>query len=126
MALDPLTAGIELAQTAIQKIWPDKSAQEAAELAAAVSIVNGQLRINEAEAAHPSIFTSGWRPFIGWVCGTACAWNWILLPVAKFACAYFGKPLDLSPADLAEMWPLLMGMLGLGGLRTFEKVKRVA
>jgi hypothetical protein len=126
MALDPLTAGIDLATAAIQKIWPDKSAEEAQRLAAEVSIVQGQLAINAAEAASPSAFTSGWRPFIGWVCGTACAWNWILLPVAKFSCAYFGKPLDLSPADLAEMWPLLMGMLGLGGLRTFEKVKRVA
>jgi hypothetical protein len=126
MALDPLTAGIDLATAAIQKIWPDKSAEEAQRLAAEVSIVQGQLAINAAEAASPSAFNSGWRPFIGWVCGTACAWNWILLPVAKFGCAYFGKPLDLSPADLAEMWPFLMGMLGLGGLRTFEKVKGVA
>lgn len=126
MALDPLTASIDLAKTVVQTIWPDKTEQEKAQLAAALSLVQGQIDINKAEAASPSTFTSGWRPFIGWVCGTACAWNWIGLPVAKFACAYFGHPLGLSPADLSEMWPLLMGMLGLGGLRTFEKVKRVA
>lgn len=81
-----------------------------------------------AEATSPSggAFTSGWRPFIGWVCGVACAWNWIGLPVAKFAAAYLGHPMAFSAADLSDMWPLLMGMLGLGGLRTFEKVKGVA
>lgn len=126
MAMDPVTAGLDLAKTVVQTIWPDKSEQEKAELAGALSLINGQLKINEAEAANQNWFVSGWRPFIGWVCGTACAWNWIGLPVAKFACAFFGHPLQLSPADLSEMWPLLMGMLGLGGLRTFEKVKGVA
>lgn len=126
MALDPITAGIDLAKTVVQTIWPDKTEAEKAQLAAALALVQGQLDINKAEAASPSVFTSGWRPFIGWVCGAACAWNWIGLAVAKFACAYFGHPLALTPADLTEMWPLLMGMLGLGGLRTFEKVKGVA
>lgn len=126
MAADPITAVSDLATTVIGKIWPDKSAQEQAQLAAAVALVQGQLEINKVEAASPSAFTSGWRPFIGWVCGTACAWNWIGLPVAKFMCMYFGHPVQLSPADLAEMWPLLMGMLGLGGLRTYEKVQGVA
>jgi hypothetical protein len=88
--------------------------------------VQGQLDINTAEASNPNVFVAGWRPFIGWVCGSACAWNWLLLPIAKFACAYLGHPLNLSPADLTEMWPLLAGMLGLGSLRTFEKVKGVA
>lgn len=122
MAADPLTAGLELAKVAVQTIWPDKTEQEKAQLAAAVQLVQGQLDINKAEAANPSRFTSGWRPFIGWVCGSACAWNWIGLPVAKFACAFVAHPLNLSPADLSEMWPLLMGMLGLGSLRTWEKL----
>ena len=123
MALDPITAGIDLAKTVVQTIWPDKTEQEKQELAAAVMIVQGQIDINKTEAASPNVFTSGWRPFVGWVCGIACAWNWIGLSIARFLCAFFGHPLDLSPADLSEMWPLLMGMLGLGGLRTFEKVK---
>lgn len=126
MAADPITAVSELATKVIGTIWPDKTEAEKAQLAAALQIVQGQIDINKAEAASPSSFTSGWRPFIGWVCGTACAWNWIGLPIAKFGCAYFGHPVNLSPADLAEMWPLLMGMLGLGGLRTYEKVQGVA
>lgn len=126
MALDPVTAGIDLVSKVVGTIWPDKSAQEQAQLAAALQLVQGQLDINKAEAASSSVFTSGWRPFIGWVCGAGCAWNWIGLPVTTFACAYFGHPASVSPADLSEMLPLLLGMLGLGGLRTFEKVKGVA
>ena len=126
MSVDPISAGLDLANTVVKTIWPDKSEQERAQLAAAVQLVQGQMDINKAEAASPSVFVAGWRPFIGWVCGGACAWNWIGLPVAKFACAFAGHPLDLTPADLSEMLPLLLGMLGLGGLRTFEKVKGVA
>jgi hypothetical protein len=126
MALDPITAGIDLAKTVVDKIWPDKSEQERAQLAAALQIVQGQLEINKAEAASPNVFTSGWRPFIGWVCGSAFAWNWIGLPVAVFASNYAGHPLQVSPADMSEMMPVLMGMLGLAGLRSFEKVKGAA
>lgn len=126
MAHDPLTAGIELAGSVINKIWPDKSEAERQQLAAAVQIVQGQIDINKAEGASSSVFVAGWRPFIGWVCGMGCAWNWIGLPVAKFGLAMYGHPLALEPADLSEMMPLLLGMLGLGGLRSFEKVKRVA
>jgi hypothetical protein len=122
MALDPLTAGIDLATSVIQKIWPDKSAQEAAQLAAAVTLVQSQLEINKVEAASPSVFVSGWRPAIGWICGMACAWNWIGLPVVKAGLAIYGHPLALSQADISEMMPILLGMLGLGGLRTMEKL----
>jgi hypothetical protein len=116
----------DLASTVINKIWPDKSEQEKQELAAAVLVVSGQLEINKSEASNPNAFVSGWRPFIGWVCGAGCAWNWIGLPVAKAVMVAFGNPLDVSPADLSEMMPLLLGMLGLGGLRTVEKINGVA
>lgn len=116
----------ELASTVVNKIWPDKSEAEKQQLAAAVMVVQGQLDINKAEAGNPSVFVSGWRPFIGWVCGSACAWNWIGLPIAKTALAVWGHPIVLAPADLTEMLPVLLGMLGLGGLRTWEKIKGVA
>ncbi|MBV5322871.1 MAG: hypothetical protein JZU60_03455 [Ilumatobacteraceae bacterium] len=115
----------DLAGTVINKIWPDKSEAEKQQLAAAVMVVQGQLDINRVEAASPSVFVSGWRPFIGWVCGVACAWNWVGLKVALFVAAYLGNPLDIQPADVAEMMPVLLGMLGLGGLRTVEKLKGV-
>jgi len=121
-----LGAVSELVNTAINKIWPDKSEAEKQQLAAAVMVVQGQLDINKVEAANPSVFVSGWRPFIGWVCGSACAWNWIGLPIAKTALAVWGHPLMLAPADLTEMLPVLLGMLGLGTLRTIEKINSVA
>ncbi len=122
MALDPLTAGMELAGTVINRIWPDKSDQERAQLAAAVALVQGQLEVNRAEAAHPSTFIAGWRPFIGWVCGLACAWNWIGLSVAKMVAELAGVSLSLEAASLADMLPILLGMLGLGAMRTVEKM----
>lgn len=126
MALDPVTAIADLAKSAVNAIWPDKTEQEKAQLAAAVALVQGQLQINQQEAANPSVFISGWRPFIGWVCGAGCAWNWIGLPIVKAALVFFGYKLTVSPADLSEMMPLLLGMLGLGGLRTVEKINKVA
>lgn len=126
MDITGIGAVSDLASTVINKIWPDKSEAEKQQLAAAVMVVQGQIDINKTEAANPSVFVSGWRPMIGWVCGGACAWNWIGLPIAKLALDIAGHPLHLSPADISEMMPILMGMLGLGGLRTLEKINGVA
>ena len=121
-----LGAVADLAGTVINKIWPDKTEQEKQELAAAVSLVQGQLAINAKEAENPSLFVSGWRPFIGWVCGTACAWNWLGLSLVKTGLLIFtARKLDLAPADVSEMMPVLLGLLGLGGLRTVEKINGV-
>ena len=121
-----LGAIADLANTAISRIWPDKSEQEKQQIAAAVMVVQGQIDVNKAEAANPSVFVSGWRPFIGWVCGSACAWNWIGLPIAKAGLTLAGVALTLEPASLTEMMPILIGMLGLGGFRTVEKISGVA
>lgn len=126
MDITGVGAVADLASNVISKIWPDKTEQEKQQLAAAVMVVQGQIDINKNEASNPSLLVSGWRPFIGWVCGVACAWNWVLLPVVNVAAISFGHPLALSPADLSEMWPLLLGMLGLGGLRSVEKISGVA
>ena len=128
MALDITGIGsvADLANTVIGKIWPDKTEQEKQQLAAAVMVIQGQLDINKAEAASPSVFVAGWRPAIGWVCGAACAWNWVGLPIAKTALLVAGYKLAIAPADISEMMPILMGMLGLGGLRTIEKLNGAA
>lgn len=125
MGLDITGVGAvaDLANNVVNKIWPDKTEQEKQQIAAAVMVVQGQLDINKEEAKSDSVFVAGWRPFIGWVCGSACAWNWIGLPMAKAGIVLAGYTLDVSPADLTEMLPVLMGMLGLGALRTVEKVK---
>jgi len=85
-----------------------------------------QLDINKTEAAHRSVFVSGWRPFIGWTCGVALAYTYVLQPVLVFGLAQAGYLIDLPTMELGEMMPVLMGMLGLGGLRTFEKFKGVS
>lgn len=116
----------DFATNIINKIWPDKSEQEKQQLAGVLQIISGQIATNQEEAKSPSIFVSGWRPFIGWVCGAACAWNWIGLKIALFIAAYLGHNLNIQPADVSEMMPVLLGMLGLGGLRTAEKINGVA
>ena len=126
MDITGLGAISDLASTVVNKLWPDKSEAEKQQLAAAVMMVQGQLDINKVEASNPVVFVSGWRPFIGWVCDMACAWNWIGLPVTKMGLALWGHPLDLAAADLTEMMPVLLGMLGLGTLRTVEKINGVA
>ena len=126
MALDPITAGLSLADNVISRIWPDKTEQERAQLAAAVSIVQGQLEINKAEAANPARFTSGWRPFIGWVCGAALACQYIARPLLAWAGIVTGHPLPDLPGIDDNLWQLMLGMLGLGGMRSLEKIKRAA
>ena len=85
-----------------------------------------QLDINKTEAAHRSVFVSGWRPFIGWSCGVALAWSYVVTPILNFVLAQTGYLVELPSMNLGEMMPVLMGMLGLGGLRTFEKFKKVS
>jgi len=133
MALDPITAVLDIGSKVIDRLWPDPSQAASAKLelyklqqSGELQQIMGQLEINKAEAASASVFVSGWRPFIGWVCGIACAWNWVGISVAKVIAAFFQYPIVLTPADLSEMLPVLMGMLGLGVLRTAEKMKGVA
>jgi hypothetical protein len=133
MSFDPVTALLDIGTKVIDRLWPDPVQATAAKLelyklqqSGELAQITGQLEINREEAKSTSLFVAGWRPFIGWVCGTACAWNWIGLKIALFATAYFGKELHLAPADLSEMMPVLLGMLGIGGLRTIEKIKGVA
>jgi|TARA_R110002020_G_scaffold524_6_gene2644 hypothetical protein len=85
-----------------------------------------QLGINKQEAAHRSVFVAGWRPFIGWTCGVALAYTYVLQPIIVFGLAHAGYLVTLPTMELGEMMPVLMGMLGLGGLRTFEKFKGVS
>ena len=85
-----------------------------------------QLDINKTEAAHRSIFVAGWRPFIGWTCGVALAWTYVMTPILNFILAQTGHLMELPAMDMSQMMPVLMVMLGLGGLRTFEKFKKVS
>lgn len=79
-----------------------------------------QTRINEIEAQHRTVFVAGWRPFIGWVCGVALAYNFVIRDLFIWAM----QPEQVPPAlQMEHLMTVLLGMLGLGGLRTYEKVK---
>ena len=83
-----------------------------------------QIELNKVEAGHRSIFVAGWRPFLGWALSFAMAWHYVLAPLILFIAAFFGKTLPTLPQfDMGSLMTVLMGMLGLGGLRTYEKTK---
>jgi len=84
----------------------------------------GQLEINKMEAQHRSVFIAGWRPFLGWGLSFAMIWHFVIVPMITFGFAYAGiVPPELPAFDMESLMTVLLGMLGLGGLRTFEKAK---
>ena len=86
-----------------------------------------QIEVNKIEAASSDFFKSSWRPFIGWVCGVAFAYHFVLQPIIIFVVALFGAEIPALPEfDMASLMTVLGGLLGLGGLRTYEKSKGLA
>ena len=131
--MDPVSAVAGLLNTAIDKIWPDPAAKATAEAMlmkaqaeAAIASVQQQIDINKIEAANPNVFVSGWRPFVGWVCGSAFALHFLLLPFLNWVAQLFGHSEIVIPFQIDALQTVLMGLLGLGGLRTFEKVRGIA
>lgn len=115
------------------KIFPDEAkANEAKARLIELQIngelqkITGQLEVNKAEASNPNLFVSGWRPAIGWVCALALLYQFIVRPMIAWGFALANHPLPVMPGLDDMLWELLFGMLGLGGLRTVEKVKGVA
>jgi|TARA_R110002153_G_scaffold44792_1_gene126319 hypothetical protein len=92
----------------------------------AQELAKGQLEVNKVEAASKSLFVAGWRPFIGWVCGLGFLSNFILIPMANFGLALAKIAVVVPMIDTAQMMPVLLGMLGLGGMRTVEKLNKVS
>ena len=90
----------------------------------AQELAKGQLAINAEEAKSRSMFVAGWRPFVGWSCGLALFWHFLGLPVTLFVTSFAGVELPPLPAfDMDTLMTVLLGMLGLGGMRSFEKFK---
>ena len=98
--------------------------QEKAELITEIN--KAQLEVNKVEAGHTSMFVAGWRPFTGWVCSFALLYRFILQPLLTFLLYTFGNEIVLPSFDMGTLTTILLGMLGLGGMRSFEKVKRSA
>jgi hypothetical protein len=90
-------------------------------------LAKGQIEVNKISAAHKSMFVAGWRPFVGWTCGVALAWHFVGQPLAVFVIATAGVETPPLPVfEMESLLTVLLGMLGLGSLRTYEKTKNVA
>lgn len=133
----------DLLNGVVSRIWPDRTKQEEIKADIAKAQLAGELQeldnawknalaqidVNKVEAASTNWFVAAWRPFVGWVCGGAMAYNFVVLPFLKFglvACHWVGNIADIPTLDLSVMSTVLMGMLGLGAMRTVEKVRGVA
>lgn len=122
---DAVAAGLQI----INKFVPDpaQKAQAETELRSALQQWDAaQSATNTAEAASADPFTSRWRPFIGWVCGSALAYQYVLAPIGVWFSQMIGHPVPAPPKLDDSLWQLMVGMLGLGGLRTYEKIKGVS
>lgn len=136
MTFDPLSALFDLGKTAIEKIWPDpskraeelfkleqlKQSGDLAVMDAQVKLLLAQIEVNKIEAQSASLFVSGWRPFAGWVGGVAFAYSSVIEPVARFVAKvgydYQGNFPDINTELTIQV---LLGMLGLGLMRSFDK-----
>lgn len=95
-------------------------------LSALTEVDKAQIAVNVEEAKSGNLFVSGWRPALGWVCASAFTWQYVLQPIVAFILAACGKSVVLPVIDFSAMSPLMMGMLGLVGARTWEKSQGVA
>lgn len=121
--LDKLIPDPEARDKAKLELMKEENSQYLQELQLAAQGDANQAEINKVEAASSSLFVSGWRPFMGWVCGMAFAYHFVLQPLLAFILANTGHKVDLPVFDMGTLSTVLMGMLGLGGLRTIEKVR---
>jgi len=137
MSFDPLTAALDVGKSLIEKIWPDpvKQSQEIRKLEelhqrgdlailnAEVQLLLGQINVNKAEANHKSIFVAGWRPFVGWVCGFGLLYASVIEPLMRFIATVNDYTGAFPVLDTTITMQVLLGMLGLGLMRTKEKEK---
>lgn len=132
--MDPITAILGIGNKLIDHFFPDANQAAAAKLRLLEMQQNGDLQvmasqmdINKIEAANPSLFVSGWRPFIGWVCGISLAYAAILEPVSRFLATVLFKYNGAFPViDTTLTLQILLGLLGLAGMRSWEKKEGVA
>ena len=130
MGIDAIAS---LVSTAVDKIWPDANIEAQgkadalkAELAKELEFTLGQLEINKIEAGSSSVFVAGWRPAVGWCGALGYGYEFLLRPIANGVAVAFGFPPVFPGIEMEALTSLLFGLLGLGTLRTVEKVKGVA
>ena len=141
MSLDPVTAVLDIGGKLIDRLWPDPAQRDAArlellkmqqsgelaQLAADVEIAKAQAGVNAAEAASGNAYASSWRPTVGYACVAGLVYSFLIQPLFPWFAALAGKPVPPLPElDTSVLMTLLLGMLGIGGMRSFDKVKGTA
>ena len=128
--MDPLSAILGIGDKLIGHFFPDKAQQDQARLqlltlqqTGELQKIAGQIGINVEEAKSQSVFVAGWRPYIGWVCGSALAFQFIARPLITWISALCGHPIAPPSLDMADLFTLLFGMLGLGAMRSYDKTQ---
>lgn len=122
---DAIAVGLKV----LDKFVQDPAAKQQAEAELRNSLQQwdqAQTEVNKVEAASSSLFVAGWRPFIGWTCGAAFAYHYVLQPFLLFVFALLGKAVVLPVFSMESLLTVLLGLLGLGGMRTYEKFKGVS
>ncbi len=131
MAIDPVTAVLDIGNSLIKHFFPDPAQQAAAEqkmaelqVSGELQKIAGQLAINQEEARSSSLFVAGWRPCVGWIGAIALGYAAIVLPIAEFVAKVWFGYRGLFPAiDTTITMQILFGLLGLGAYRTYEKTR---
>lgn len=125
-----INAILPLIGTVLDKVIPDNNAKQKAKQEIEKALIDNAAKINltqaetnKIEAAHRSVFVSGWRPFLGWCSGLGFAWVFVVSPVAQWVLALQGITLVLPQLQTDVLMELTLAMLGLAGLRTWEKSK---
>ncbi len=135
MAIDPVTAALDIGGQLIERLIPDPQAKaaaaqsllqmkangELAELTALSDLAKAQIEVNRAEATSSSLFVAGGRPFVIWVCGAAIANDFILRPFAIFIASLYRLTTQWPQLDMQSLMPLMLGLLGLGAMRSYDK-----
>lgn len=128
-----ITTLLPLVGEVLDRVIPDKAAADKAKLEMQAKILDAaqqgalaQIEVNKAEANSGSLFRGGWRPFIGWICGAALAYQFIVRPLLPWVLNLFGANVPPMPGLDDMLWELVFAMLGLGTLRTYEKRQGVA
>lgn len=137
MDLTGVSSIFDFAKGVLERVFPDptqraqatleleklRQSGELAKLAQDTQLLQGQIDINKVEASSTSMFIAGWRPFIGWCCGIAFVYAAIIDPIARFVALTLSYKGQFPVIDTTLMMQVLLGLLGLAGMRTLEKVK---
>lgn len=132
MDLTGLGSLFDFGSEVLKRVWPDASEAEKAKLTmflaqldAEAKAQQAQIAVNQAEAANPSAFVSGWRPAVGWICVLALAYQYVVYPLLLWLAMFWPNLTAPKPVLSDVLYELLFGMLGMAGMRTYEKLKGV-